>query len=163
MDNAFFAPYLERSTFDLTVAGDLRSRYTPWDNPPSGNPSYTYIKCGPSTGNTPIVMLMKNIPPGPLSNVEVPAVVSLAYGVIDNDSDLYASTSSNPNQYAFTWHNAPIGSGNSGTVTVNPGGQVTASFSVPTPYDYQTVVIRAQVTGTAVRVESYTPTPIDLY
>lgn len=141
MDYANFAPYLRSNWHELSVQGDLRSQYAPFDNPPSGAQAYSYIKCEMVAGMTPIQLVMRNL-------TALPSVANWSYTVIKQDADLYSGPPP-------TWTNAPFGSG--GTVTVNPGGQVSANIAVPTPDPKKTLVLRAKLTGAGLRIQSLSP------
>lgn len=141
MDFANFAPYLRSSWHELSVKGDLRSQYAPFDNPPSGAQLYSYIKCAMVAGSTPVQLVMRNF-------TGAACVANWSYAIVTQDADLYSGPPP-------TWTNAPFGSG--GTVTVNPGGQVSANLAVPTSDPNKTLVLRAKLTGAPLRIQSLTP------
>jgi hypothetical protein len=139
---ANFAPYLRTTWHDLSVAGDLRSQYAPFDNPPSGAVAFSYIKCETTAGSTPLQLVMRNF-------TEKPSSGSWSYSLITRDSDLYFSP-------PLTWTNAPFGTG--GQVVVKPGGQFSSGvFSIATPDPNKTLVLRAQLSGAPLRIQSLSP------
>jgi hypothetical protein len=151
VDYANFAPYLRSNWHELSVKGDLRSQYAPFDNPPSGAQTYSYIKCACQAGTTPVQLIMRNL-------ATLPSVAKFSYAVIVQDADLYFTASSQDPAITdppVSWSNAPFGTG--GQVTVAPGGQVSAIMTIPTPNPQYTLVIRAQLTGAPLRVQSLTP------
>jgi hypothetical protein len=152
MDPANFAPYLRTSWHSLSVKGDLRSQYAPFDNPPaSGAPIYSYIKCGTVAGTTEIQLIMQN-------QDEVASTIELSTGLIYDDVQLYAedlATFAPGLTYPpppFAWTDAP-----GSPVTVNPGARVKTVLSIPTPTTEQTLVIRAKVSGAALWVQTLSP------
>lgn len=153
--NSVFAPTIQSAYHDLTVYGDLRSRYVPWDVQGSGNPGYTYLKCDLSQGNAPIEMAFSNAD-------NVPAVGTFTYALIHQDIDLYAESAltGDPNP---TWTAAPFGA--SGVITINPGGRLIEQFSIAdlNPDNNPTLVIRAKVTGATIRVQTLTVSGCDDY
>ena len=151
MDNANFAPYLRSNWHDLTVAGDLRSQYAPFDNPPSGAQAYSYIKCGVIAGTTPIQLVMRN-------QSLAACIASWTYAIITQDADLYSNVQTSDPALPYTpvvWLNPTFGS--NGMVTVKAGGQVSGLFSVATPDTTKTLVLRAKLTGAPLRVQSLSP------
>jgi len=164
---------LRPAFIDLTVEGDLRSRYTPWGNPlfynpnpipfsPSGSGTYqlNYIKFEVDRTPYTVDMLLIN-------NNAVPVSVAFQTSLIVQDADIYNSTMASDvlSDPAPVWSNAPIGSGSSGTVTVNPGGQVREIFTVvvPNPKATPTLVLSAHLTGGNLRVETITTSNADNY
>ena len=151
MDFANFAPYLRSSWHELSVKGDLRSQYAPFDNPPSGPQTYSYIKCETIAGATTVQMVMRNL-------TGLASVAKWQYALIVQDADLYFNASAQDPAITdppVVWTNAPFGTG--GQVTVVPGGQVNAIMSVPTPNPKLTLVLRAQLTGAGLRLQTLTP------
>ena len=151
MDNANFVSYLRTTWHDLSVAGDLRSQYAPFDNPPSGAVSFSYIKCGVMAGTTPVQLVMRN-------QSAAACIASWTYALINQDAELYSNVAtSDPGlpTNPVVWLNPTFGS--NGTVTVKPGGQVSGLFSVATPDPRKTLVLRAQLTGAPLRVQSLSP------
>jgi hypothetical protein len=151
VDYANIAPYLRSNWHDLSVQGDLRSQYAPFDNPPSGAQMYSYIKCAVQAGTTPVQLVMRN-------QTGAASVASWTYAIVMQDADLYANVAtSDPALPTLppVWTNAPFGTG--GVVTVQPGGQFSGSFAVPTPNPQYTLVLRAKLTGAPLRVQSLSP------
>jgi hypothetical protein len=152
VDFANFAPYLRSNWHELSVKGDLRSQYAPFDNPPSGPQTYSYIKCETVAGMTPIQLVMRNL-------TSVASVAQFSYALIVQDADLYFSASAQDPAITdppVVWTNAPFGT--AGAVTVAPGGQVSANLNIATSDPIRkTLVIRALLTGAPLRVQSLSP------
>lgn len=151
MDPANFAAYLRTGWHDLSVAGDLRSQYAPFDNPPSGAQAYSYIKFETVAGTTPVQLIMRNL-------TGATCTASFASALITQDADLYSNVSVSDPGLPTTppvWLNAPFGS--NGVVIVKAGGQFSGAFNIPTPDPTKTLVIRAQLSGAPLRVQSLSP------
>jgi hypothetical protein len=151
VEYANFAPYLRSNWHDLSVAGDLRAQYAPFDNPPSGAQAFSYIKCACQAGSTPVQLVMRNL-------TGVACVANWTYALISQDADLYANVSVSDPGLPTTppvWLNAPWGS--NGTVTVQAGAQYSGALSAATPDPTKTLVIRAHLTGAPLRVQSLSP------
>ena len=151
MDYGNFAPYLRSNWHELSVKGDLRSQYAPFDNPPSGAQTYSYIKCETVAGTTSVQLVMHNLS----ANASTAA---FTYALVAQDVDLYANVAVADPGLPTTppvWLNGAFGS--NGVVTIKPGGQFTAAFNAETPDPTKTLVIRAELTGAPLRVQSLSP------
>jgi hypothetical protein len=158
---------------ELTVEGDLRSRFTPWGNPlfyntnpvafsPSGSGTYqlNYIKFDVDRTPFTVDMLLIN-------QNAVPVTAAFQTAIIVQDADIYNSVMATNilGDPAPTWVNCPIGSGSNGTVTVNAGGQIRETFtvSVHNPQVTPTLVLSAHLTGGGLRVETISTSNADDY
>jgi hypothetical protein len=156
MQNKSFTSSLQRSTHFLSVGGDLRSRYVPWDLAGSGNPGYSYLKCEAVTNTTKVEFVLTN-------QGTLPAQAALSTALIKQDADLYALAADNPNVTPPVWAAPPAGSG--GVVTVAVGGTVGVQFTSPTSAGggQETLVVRVLLTGAPVKVEAWTPGTCEMY
>lgn len=148
MDFTIYAPYLRSNWHALSVHGDLRSQYAPFDNPPSGAQTYSYIKTTCLAGTTPLTLVMQN-------QGTTPCTASFASALITQDADLYANVATSDPGLPTTppvWVNAPFGS--NGTVTIQPGGRFTGNFAVATPNPNQTLVVRSKLVGAPLWIQS---------
>jgi hypothetical protein len=158
MQNKTSAPSLQASTHFLSAGGDLRSMYTPWGAASSGAAGYSYLKCEVVSSSTEVELYVSNAG-------DKPAVVALSTALIKQDVDLYANPGDNPSVTPPVWATPPVGSGNSGVVTIVPGGRVHVELNVPTSKDAEmdTLAVRVQLTGAAVKIEAWTTGTCELY
>jgi hypothetical protein len=92
------------------------------------------------------------------NQTEKASVAKWTYAVIVQDVDLYFNVSAQDPAITdppVVWTNAPFGT--AGTVTIAPGGQFSGNFAIPTPNPQYTLVLRAQLTGAPLRVQSLSP------
>lgn len=121
------------------MKGDLRSQYTPWDTPASGNPAYSYLKCETLGGTTPLEFVFHN------NQSMMPSTGEFSYSLIYEDAQLYEQALEPQPEWADT---------DFSPLTIVPGGMKRVLWDAPTPDPRQTLVLRVKLQGAPLWVQS---------
>lgn len=147
MSIAFGTPFRSNAFFDLPVLGDLREQQSLFSATPSGAPYYSYLYARPASGPDNAIHLgLRNLG-------KVPATINMSYTVISTGADLHPSSGT----VSYT-------SISDFPITIVPGGAVALEEkNIPTVGSGQVLVLRANVTGNTVRLQTSSTLAIDAY